>query len=159
MLLATQSRWRGNLALFCDGREPHEEGSDGGSTAVVILKTSLNLDQYNWMRGALTAEDDAVVTVEVTAPNHPCEISVQLVVSSAMLSVRPATEPPTTRTSDGLVVHLGAFESGEVRSFEARFFPRPASRPGRRRVAVVRAIVDGKVSDSTTVWARVERST
>ena len=124
----------------------------------VILKTTLNLDQYRWMRGALTSEDDAVVTVEVTAPDHRCDISVQFVMSSAMLSIRPATKPPATRTPDGAVVHLGVPEPGEVRTFVARFFPRPASRPGRRRVAVVRALVDGREIDSTTVWARVERS-
>ena len=62
----------------------------------------------------------------------------------------------------GVQVELGGFQPEQIRSLVLRFTPKQASRPGRRKVAMLRldyVLADdlSEHSVSTSVWARVAR--
>lgn len=121
----------------------------------MALETTLNRDRYFWTSASLTATDDAILTVTVTGPPHPARVALEIQLGSAMLAITPVDGG--RRTGTGITIDLGDLSASAKRTVQVRVHPRQATRPGRRRVAVVRVIADGAVIDSTTVWARVER--
>lgn len=95
-------------------------------------------------------------------------LSVRLTVTPATgmdrITVLNETTCRTTldRGTPGILVELGGFRPGQSRSLVLRFDPRPTTRPGRRKVAMLQ--LDHVLADdlsehrvSTSVWARVAR--
>ena len=122
---------------------------------LMALQTSLNRDRYFWMNRSLTTADDAIVSVTVSGLSAAAHVMLEVIMGSAMLAIAPMDG--AVRTNSGISFDLGELSASERRTLRVRIHPKPASRPGRRRVAVVRVVLDGRVTDSTTVWARVER--
>lgn len=89
-----------------------------------------------------------------------CRLSVTL--GSGMAAVEVLNEATMRRTPLGVDIELGGLRPEERRSLVLMFKPHPASRPGRRKLAVVRLdyVLADDLSDrsvSTSVWARVAR--
>ena len=91
-------------------------------------------------------------------------LSCRLTVTPAtgMESVEVINEATLAQTPAGLQIELGGFQPEQVRSLVLRFTPKTASRPGRRKVAMLRldyVLADdlSEHSVSTSVWARVAR--
>lgn len=121
----------------------------------MTLQISLNRDRFYWMKPALTPSDDVIVTIDVVGSPTPAHLAIEVALGSAMRAIAPVEG--AVPTSSGITVDLGDVATSEKRTLHVRIRPKPASRPGRRRVAVVRVVANGEVADSTTVWARVER--
>lgn len=119
------------------------------------LRTQLNREHYYWIAGELTSDEDAVITVTTVGPSHSCRVTLEVALGSAMATIAPI--PGAVRTPTGVTVDVGTFAPSETRVVPIRVHPKRASRPGRRRVAVIRMLVNGELDQSTTVWARVER--
>lgn len=91
-------------------------------------------------------------------------LSARLTITTAtgMNRVTVLNEATQHQTPDGVVVELGGFRPDQARSLVLRFDPRPTTRPGRRKVAMLRldyVLADdlSEHSVSTSVWARVAR--
>ena len=82
--------------------------------------------------------------------------------ATGMESVEVINEATMTQTAAGVQIELGGFQPEQIRSLVLRFKPNTASRPGRRKVAMLRldyVLADdlSEHSVSTSVWARVAR--
>jgi len=89
-----------------------------------------------------------------------CRLTVTM--GSGMESVEVLNEATQTAIPHGLQVELGGFQPEQIRSLVLRFTPKTASRPGRRKVTMLRldyVLADdlSEHSVSTSVWARVAR--
>ncbi len=91
-------------------------------------------------------------------------ISCRLTVTMAMgmTAVEVLNESTQQPISDGLHIDLGGFQPEEIRSLVLQFKPKTASRPGRRKVAILRldyVLADdlSEHSVSTSIWAQVDR--
>ena len=89
-----------------------------------------------------------------------CRLTVTM--GAGMESVEVLNEATQEALPLGLQVELGGFQPEQERSLVFRFTPKQASRPGRRKVAMLRldyVLADdlSEHSVSTSVWARVAR--
>jgi Ca-activated chloride channel family protein len=89
-----------------------------------------------------------------------CSLTVTM--GSGMESVEVINEATQQPIPHGIRIELGGFQPEQIRSLVLRFTPKQASRPGRRKVAMLRLdyILADDLSDhsvSTSVWARVAR--
>ena len=89
-----------------------------------------------------------------------CRLTVTM--GSGMESVQVLNEATQLPVPNGVQVELGGFQPEQIRSLVLRFQPKQASRPGRRKVAMLRldyVLADdlSEHSVSTSVWARVAR--
>ena len=89
-----------------------------------------------------------------------CRLTITM--ANGMKSVEILNEATMRPVADGLQVELGGFQPEQIRSLVLRFEPRKASRPGRRKVAMLRLdyVLADDLSEhtvSTSVWAQVAR--
>ena len=89
-----------------------------------------------------------------------CRLTVTM--GSGMESVQVLNEATQLPVPNGVQVELGGFQPEQIRSLVLRIKPKQASRPGRRKVAMLRldyVLADdlSEHSVSTSVWARVAR--